>query len=139
MDHFKDRDIALRALGFSDYSEYLQSDLWAWIRSQLMKHPSSSACVICGSGTGLVWHHLLYDISVLVGNFSSGIFPVVVRVCSACHKGIHFHSEEFLSMEASYYRFYEMKTYGNEWVKHIGELTRTKRTEPRPEVTKEAT
>lgn len=124
MDDFKDRDIALRALGFTDYSEYLQSDLWAWIRSQLMKDASSSSCVICGSGTGLVWHHLVYEIPVLVGNFSSGTFSSVVRICSACHRGVHFHSGEFQSMKVAYYRFEQMKSWGKDWVNHISDLTR---------------
>jgi hypothetical protein len=87
-----DRDVLLKACGFQAYTEYLESSLWDWIRSQLLLLPNSDKCICCKSTTGLVWHHRTYSPEVMVGNFTSVDQPIV-RLCNGCHKAIHFNGK----------------------------------------------
>jgi hypothetical protein len=92
------RDAFLESIGFDSYEIYLQSDLWNWIRSNLLLGEFSHLCCCCGTGVGLVWHHRSYSPAVMVGNFSNSpfgsifeqqlMFPIV-RICLPCHSCIH--------------------------------------------------
>lgn len=82
-------------LGFSSYEEYLNSDLWAWIRSQLMLDSRSTSCRVCQSTSGLCWHHRDYSVAILAGNFSS-TNDRIVRLCGDCHRAIHFEAAEWI-------------------------------------------
>ena len=104
---FARRDESLRILKFDDYAEYLQSDLWAWIRSQLENDTSSTHCLCCRPTTGLVWHHQNYDIDVLVGNFTSNP-PPIVRLCRPCHQAVHRDDEQWYSLELVQHRLEEL-------------------------------
>jgi len=93
---FSNRDKILQEMGFLCYADYLQSDLWMWIRSTL---DDPRECVCCGSRTGLCWHHREYTLPIMVGNFCecpakfSKVTPLsgpIVRVCGECHRAIHF-------------------------------------------------
>ena len=86
---FEARDSFLLSIGFQNYDEYLQSDLWESIKNSLRQHSESLQCICCKSKVGLCWHHRDYSPFIMVGNFSfaSGL---VVRICASCHKAIHF-------------------------------------------------
>ena len=93
-----ERDKFLDSIGFDSYADYLQSDLWHWIRGQLAAVDLNQMCCCCGSTFGLVWHHRTYAPSVLVGNFSRctlesvmrhGILFPIVRMCNTCHSILH--------------------------------------------------
>lgn len=93
-----ERDKFLESIGFDSYADYLQSDLWHWIRGQLASVDLNQMCCCCGSTFGLVWHHRTYAPSVLVGNFARSVaepvmhhkilFPIV-RMCNTCHSILH--------------------------------------------------
>lgn len=100
-----ERDEFLRECGFDSYSDYLTSDLWAWIISNLGEIDRFKTCCACKSTTGLVWHHNDYSPSVLVGNFSSESNEVV-RLCRPCHRAVHYNSKgEFVDLLRVGYRF----------------------------------
>ena len=82
MEETRERDELLRQMGLSSYADYLKSDLWSWIRSQL----KPADCIACGTSTGLSWHHCDYSLPILVGNYSRN---EIVRVCNDCHRAIH--------------------------------------------------
>ncbi len=109
---FSKRDEALRLLGFESYADYLQSDLWDWIRSNLKNEPASNECYCCRSKTGLSWHHKCYSLRVLVGNFSN-CPAVVVRLCRECHYAIHREGEKWLERDVVDSRLMELKTRGD--------------------------
>ncbi|QDT08007.1 hypothetical protein K227x_64370 [Rubripirellula lacrimiformis] len=92
---FADRDAALHMLGFDCYSDYLTSDLWIWVRSNL-KDPK--VCISCTSSSGLAWHHRRYDLPTLVGNFSTDDSSIV-RVCNRCHSTIHREEETWFDLD----------------------------------------
>lgn len=62
---FEARSIHLRSLGFSDYREYLTSDLWAEIRSRILMRDNHACCRCNGRATQV--HHRSYEPSVLRG------------------------------------------------------------------------
>ncbi len=97
------RDSALETIGFSNYAEYLTSDLWDWIRSRLDREARSDRCVACGSTCGLAWHHGSYHIRALVGNFSN-LPPLIFRLCSECHTVIHTDGDAWFGPEEVHQR-----------------------------------
>ena len=101
---FEQRDKDLRTLGFASYSEYLASDLWAWIRTRRTAGQAKDECRWCHSTTGLVWHHRVYWPPVLAGSWSNAR-QYVVRVCSECHHRIHKHGGEWLPLHIGDCRF----------------------------------
>ncbi len=88
------RDIFLELCGFSDYTHYLTSDLWASIQGSLRSYSWSKQCLACGARVGLQWHHRDYYAPTLLGNFrlseGDGWGSPVVRLCSRCHRLIHY-------------------------------------------------
>lgn len=105
---FAERDRNLKTLGFENYEEYLQSDLWNWIRSCLAKGGPTSHCECCRTHTGLSWHHRDYSIPVLVGNFSNVNNRGVVRVCSECHLAIHSDGKRWFDLAIVDERFKQL-------------------------------
>ena len=104
----EERGVFLEACGFQSYEEYLTSDLWDFVRSNLRAIEEFRQCVCCGSVNGLAWHHREYSFAVMVGNFSvtfggewrgasvPAIHSPIVRVCSACHRAIHVKDDEWV-------------------------------------------
>lgn len=105
---FSERDKNIKTLGFACYADYLQSDLWDWIKTCL-KNGSVAACECCKSTSGLAWHHREYSIPVLIGNFSNtGGDRPIVRVCAECHAAIHRSGNQWLSMPEADLRCIEL-------------------------------
>ena len=94
---FAERDKNLRLLGFGSYDQYLASDLWDWIKSQLQK-TANGYCWCCRASMGLQWHHRNYDLPTLAGNFSDGMFSVI-QLCQKCHMTIHCEDGVWFSMD----------------------------------------
>lgn len=97
MTAFQKRDDLLIEMGYLSYQEYLKSELWEYVKSQLERQENVDKCWACLSKTGLVWHHTTYSLHVLVGNIKQrSVLPEVVRVCCQCHRAIHFVGEMFI-------------------------------------------
>lgn len=95
---FAERDESLRVLGFDAYEHYLTSDLWKHVKSNLKYQ---RRCEICGSESGLAWHHREYSVPVLVGNFPTNSTSPIVRVCNSCHKIIHSHDGNWFPLDVA--------------------------------------
>lgn len=80
---YSKRNEILSGLGFTSYSEYLQSPLWQAIRSRVLK--SSPLCLKCEHKAEQV-HHATYTKDNLSGETTVGLFSI----CSACHKWAEF-------------------------------------------------
>ena len=73
------RSVVLRRLGYSNYQEYLKSDLWFRIRAKcLLRNPY---CVLCGKLADTV-HHYSYEKPELTGKSLSNLHSI----CNKCHK-----------------------------------------------------
>lgn len=82
---YAERDKALQDFGFSCYSTYLRSPLWAGIRERVLER-CNSECV-CGAKAVCV-HHLDYDKDTLRGKRYTGL----VAVCWLCHQAAEVDS-----------------------------------------------
>lgn len=88
---FGNRDKNVELLGFASYADYLQSDLWAWIRSQLMQQDNAKCCNACQSTLALGWHHTFYDLPTLAGNNPNK--NTILRLCNDCHRVVHIRGD----------------------------------------------
>lgn len=100
---FAERDANLRLMGFESYEEYLESDLWNWIRSRILISVADK-CECCLTTTGLSLHHRNYSLPVLCGNFSN-VHHKIVRVCSECHRAIHTDGKRWFELDVADERF----------------------------------
>lgn len=101
------RDVNLRLMGFQSYADYLQSAVWEWVRSQLLQDERFASCLVCGSCSGLQWHHRTYSFPVLIGNFSSVDAGPIIRLCSECHCEVAH--KDFPSLEESDRRLMQLR------------------------------
>lgn len=76
---YKARNRRLLELGFSSYKEYLDSDLWKYIRKTVLEN-AKHKCAKCGERANQV-HHLRYDIKTLAG----ARWSYLIAVCRKCH------------------------------------------------------
>lgn len=81
---YQSRNLVLQELGFANYSEYLQSELWKSIRKNVYAQKGSS-CYLCGDPATAL-HHNRYHRNDLVGVRTKYIKPI----CSKCHHEIEF-------------------------------------------------
>jgi ssDNA-binding Zn-finger/Zn-ribbon topoisomerase 1 len=72
-------DRALRRIGSPSYASYLRSGLWETSRRRLVR----TACEDCGSGAGLVLHHMTY------ARLGEERIEDVCTLCPACHLAAH--------------------------------------------------
>lgn len=84
MTPYQNRDQLLWGMGFGDYREYLQSELWSRIRGRAFKE-HGSRCLLCGKRAALM-HHRDYEYSTLVGDDLSSLVPL----CNLCHQDVEF-------------------------------------------------
>lgn len=81
MANYHERDSLLRSFGFASYSDYLASDMWRQIRSDMLqRYPR---CVLCWSPPEVV-HHIRYNAGALLGLERSSL----VCLCNQCHETI---------------------------------------------------
>ena len=79
MNEYDTRDNLLFQLGFSNYRDYLASEIWKAIRVKtLRKYPS---CAVCGRKAVQV-HHVKYTLDVLSGKSDKWL----LSVCRTCHE-----------------------------------------------------
>lgn len=82
----KERDRILQELGYSNYREYRDSDLWRRaIRPEVIKE-SGGKCCVCGSSDNLQVHHMDYNRDNLSGKDTNSM----VSLCNKCHIKIEF-------------------------------------------------
>ena len=76
--YFERNDI-LKEMGFATYKDYLQSDLWKAIRTDLFK--KNRVCSLC-DGVASEVHHSDYSRDTLEGVNQEGLTPI----CRTCHE-----------------------------------------------------
>jgi len=74
---------SLSRLGFHFYGDYLKSDLWKTIRSQVLQRDGHK-CVRCQKAANQV-HHEAYDIQTLSGK----CLQRLKSSCGKCHRQTH--------------------------------------------------
>ncbi len=94
------RNILIRKLGFSDYAEYLQSDLWKKIRARCFGR-FRMKCNLCG-GQATEVHHIKYTHA----NLSGESIQHLVAVCRSCHEGVEFRDGEKQNMQGAQNAYY---------------------------------
>lgn len=95
-DSWRERDIALRKLGFVDYQDYLKSSWWLTTRNEYYKSCLLQNCMICGNKDFLL-HHVTYkDLGCeKIENF--------LPLCQDHHKKLHLLlTEHALPIELSF-------------------------------------
>ena len=83
---YAERAKALKALGYTSYSDYLQSPLWRFIRAKVLR--PETLCVCCGYKATQV-HHARYAKADLDGSCLQHLLPV----CFACHRRAEFSTK----------------------------------------------
>jgi len=86
---YEKRNRILKKLGFRDYAEYLQSELWSEIRQKVIQD-SRGSCRICGNRKSLQVHHKKYTLLNLSGKRTRGL----VVLCNGCHYSAEFKNGE---------------------------------------------
>lgn len=81
---YRQRDLLLKQLGFSNYLAYLHSPLWSAIRRKAFA-THGSTCLTCSNRADAV-HHLSYSRSTLLGFRIDLLAPI----CSDCHEKVEF-------------------------------------------------
>ncbi len=102
MSAYINRNEELRILGFSNYGEYLKSDLWDRIRKRVFER-DSGWCYGCGCKANQV-HHRDYSRSTLKGCIDS-----LVSLCPKCHKKIELIDGRKCSLEAANKKLDELR------------------------------
>lgn len=86
-EDYRTRQITLLELGFSNYRDYLTSELWQEVRRKVYR-AKGSACFLCGlPATEL--HHNRYHHNDLTGKKIKYINPI----CRECHTSIEFQKD----------------------------------------------
>lgn len=99
-----DREETLKMIGFDNYSEYLQSDLWKAIRRIVLER-DAFRCRIrrCNKKADQV-HHFTYSPATLVGRNPAGL----LSVCRDCRKVIEFDGKQKRTLKESQTKMLEM-------------------------------
>lgn len=79
------RENALAAMGFANYPQYLNSELWATIRARILAR-DKKLCIVCGKRPARAVHHVTYAQRVMEGNDDAQL----LSICGGCHKTIEF-------------------------------------------------
>jgi len=83
-DTWKIRDAILKEIGFSSYSDFLNSEYWKRIKEKAFNRKYYHKCSICGSYSNIELHHKHYD---LMGNANE--LNAILPVCRLHHELIH--------------------------------------------------
>lgn len=84
---YSHREESLKTLGFSNYLEYLESDLWKVIRKVVFRR-DNYRCVVqgCKCKSKISAHHISYSLPVLSG----ANVGMIVTLCDKHHKRVEF-------------------------------------------------
>lgn len=85
--HYVRRNEILKGLGYSSYRQYLASDVWRKIRSDVLS--ATKSCWCCRSKPATQVHHTEYTLENLSGATTSGL----VGMCGGCHYGSEFSAK----------------------------------------------
>lgn len=85
VENYTKRDQHLQELGFKNYTEYLQSELWAGIRVRVFAD-YGEMCYVCLRKATCV-HHCSYSLDVMLGTDITYLVPL----CGWCHKNVEFN------------------------------------------------
>lgn len=91
---YEKRNAILKELGYNSYSEYLNSELWKNIRSEILK--TRWSCEICGDKS-TVLHHKAYNKMTLIGKANFNI----LSLCNSCHFKVEFTDNKKLTLQQS--------------------------------------
>lgn len=83
-ESYEERNAIVRQLGFRNYRDYLNGDLWARIRGGVLNR-AKFKCSCCGNEANQV-HHQKYTRE----NLSGASIKFMVAICGTCHNGIEF-------------------------------------------------
>lgn len=97
-NEFQLRNQLLKKIGFPDYQAYLQSEMWASIRSRVLS--KRRKCATCRDRATLV-HHDRYTIYNMTGKNLAFLRPL----CHDCHELVHFDGDKFVDLEETRERF----------------------------------
>lgn len=89
---YQHRDILLQWIGYTSYRQYLQSELWASIRTTVLDR-SGHKCWAC-SRTATQVHHRKYTIEALEGDDLTWL----VALCAGCHVSCEFRKKQKLDL-----------------------------------------
>jgi hypothetical protein len=92
---YLDRWRIVRGLGFQNYNDYLQSELWSRIRSRVIRK-SRGMCSMCEGRANQV-HHTRYTKE----NLSGANINHMIASCEDCHHLIHLNNNEFVGQVES--------------------------------------
>lgn len=103
---FRRRDKLIKKLGFKDYKEYLKSDIWKRIRTEVLTKRKFK-CFYCKEKATEV-HHLRYTRPVLMGegNYYLG---GLVALCRNCHQNISDFAKKEKIHEATAFQITNIK------------------------------
>lgn len=89
-DIYSERDLLLKKLGYTSYSEYLSSQEWKEIKAKVHSRNKRKwkFCNICGTNWDLELHHSSYKV---IGNPNPG--NTVKLLCRGCHQEVHDYSK----------------------------------------------
>ena len=83
---YRERNDFLSRNGFGSYHSYLQSDLWAWVRSRVFAmHPDGARCFFCKKEAKHI-HHTEYTPTNMMGKSLGGL----ITICAECHQFLEF-------------------------------------------------
>lgn len=82
---YGERDELIEELGFKNYRQYIDSELWQKIRQRVLNRDHWH-CRFCGRGGSAVVHHIQYTKS----NLSGRSLKHMVTVCPECHRKVEF-------------------------------------------------
>lgn len=113
---YEKRAEALSLLGFADYKEYRESELWKGIRGKKLSRFRN--CLICNVPAFEV-HHLSYDTQTLLGQKEFRL----VQLCRGCHQRIEFDGDKKRHLKDANRVLFEMAERterGRKWIEWHG-------------------
>lgn len=112
---YEERDRILKEMGYCDYNEYLESALWARIRTKVL-NSSGGKCRLCREPAVIV-HHRNYKFLTMKGvTWRKSLIPL----CNKCHYILEFDSDVKTSgstVDAKYLeKKRKIKKHGMPWI-----------------------
>lgn len=86
---FAKRNVLLKAAGYRDYQEFINSPAWGiiqnlWAEERRKHNPRWDSCFCCGTDQFLTLHHLTYKY-ILKPVLGKALVPL----CRRCHTEVH--------------------------------------------------
>lgn len=93
---YETRSNKLNENGYKNYQEYLRSEEWVQIKSNIRKRKGAkwNFCNVCGSDKNLDIHHSSYKV---IGTINPG--NTVKILCRECHYSVHSIQKENKSLD----------------------------------------